>query len=143
MQVQKREIINFTIRCLTGGILYFYLEIAFRGFSHYSMFICGGLCFAIICEFGKRALRDGKSIIFAILKIMFLGSLVITTLEYITGIIFNIYLKQEVWDYSELKYNVDGQICAIYSLLWAVLSLICVCFGEILERFVFDDEYMG
>lgn len=139
MQIKKREIVNSMIKCLTGGILYFYLEIAFRGFSHYSMFLCGGICFAIISEFGKQVLKN-NNIIPVILKIMFVGSLVITTLEYITGIIFNVYLGQEVWDYSDLKYNVDGQICAIYSLLWAVLSLICVCFGEVLEKFVFNDE---
>ncbi len=33
---------------LVGGFSYFYIEILFRGFSHFSMIVCGGLAF-ILC----------------------------------------------------------------------------------------------
>ena len=40
---------TFTIKelflFLIGGFLYYSIEILWRGFSHWSMFILGGLCF--------------------------------------------------------------------------------------------------
>ena len=40
LQVEK-YIILFAI----GGMAYFFLEVLVRGYSHYTMFLCGGACF--------------------------------------------------------------------------------------------------
>ncbi len=54
------------------------------------------------------------------------GSAFITFIEFIFGVIFNIILKKNVWDYSRLPLNIGGQICLLYSAIWAVLSLIFI-----------------
>lgn len=41
-------IFKYLFLFLIGGFSYFYLEILYRGFSHFSMIICGGLAF-IFC----------------------------------------------------------------------------------------------
>ena len=132
MSVDIRRICNNLIIWLTGGIVYFYMEIAYRGYSHYSMFICGGLCFLFVGKVGKQILLEESNIWLALVKIMFMGTLIITTLEYITGIIVNVYLKLNVWDYSGFTFNVQGQICLVYSMLWALLSLPCVLLDGII-----------
>ena len=33
---------------LIGGALYYVIEILWRGYSHWSMFILGGICFVIM-----------------------------------------------------------------------------------------------
>lgn len=129
---------RFFILWLTGGILYFYMEIAFRGYSHYSMLICGGFCFALVSLFGKWSLEQRASKARAILEIMVVGSLIITSLEFITGIIVNLIFDLRVWSYARMKYNVMGQICLLYSCLWAILSLPCVYLGGILRKFIFE-----
>lgn len=139
MGINCKKICNDLIIWFTGGIIYFYMEIAFRGYSHYSMFICGGLCFLLVGRIGNRILRDEHRILTAQIKIMLFGSLVITTLEYITGVIVNLYFKLGVWDYSGYKYNVQGQICLIYSLLWALLSLPCVFMDGMIRQYIFEE----
>lgn len=55
--------------------------------------------------------------------VLFLAMAVCMTLiEYIAGILCLKYLKVCLWDYSDLWGNVQGIICPIFSLAWAVLG---------------------
>ncbi len=118
--MRRRSMNPFTrliFRFLTGGFAYGGIEIATRGFSHISMFLAGGLCFVFI-----GLLNDflGEKISF--IGLMFLSALIITAVEFITGIIVNVWLKLDVWDYSYLPYNLNGQICLLFTNLWFLLS---------------------
>ena len=125
---------------LTGGIVYFYMEIAFRGYSHYSMLICGGICFLAVGSAGRRILENSRSALWAVIEIMVSGMMIITSIELFTGVIVNMIFHWNVWDYSEQKYNVMGQICLSYSLLWSVLSLLCVYLDNIIRKYIFDEK---
>ena len=52
-----------------------------------------------------------------------LNFLLITLTEFIFGVIFNIYLNLNVWDYSGMAFNLMGQVCLPYTLLWFALGL--------------------
>ena len=58
-----------------------------------------------------------------------IGSTFITAVEFVFGVIFNIILKKNVWDYSKMPMNIIGQICMPYSCLWVLLSLVCIPFA--------------
>ena len=133
----KDKIFNMFVVWLTGGIVYYFAEILFRGFSHFSMLICGGLCFLLVGNIGNLILNSKDNIIISIIKIMLIGTMIITTLEYITGMIVNVKYNLKVWDYSDMKYNVNGQICLLYSFFWALISLICVYVYNVMEEYLF------
>lgn len=57
------------------------------------------------------------------------GSTFVTGIEFIFGVVFNIILKKNVWDYSKMPMNIGGQICMPYSCLWVLLSLVCIPFA--------------
>ncbi|MCM1082198.1 MAG: putative ABC transporter permease [Clostridium sp.] len=121
---------------LTGGIAYFYMEIMFRGYSHYSMIICGGFCFLFVGQVGLSLLY-GKSRFF-IVKIMAASALIITTLEFITGLIVNVIFDLEVWDYSRVKGNIMGQVCLPYTFVWGVMGLLCVYMTYMIQKFILE-----
>lgn len=102
---------------LLGGFSYGLIEILWRQRTHISMIITGGLCFVIIYRIFKKA-RD-MSLLFKCI----IGSAIITTLEFICGCIVNIWLKLSVWDYTNLPFNLLGQICLLYSVLWGFLTI--------------------
>ena len=60
---------------------------------------------------------------FALAKKCVIGSAVITSYELVSGIIFNKILKLKVWDYSDRPFNIKGQICPLYSVLWGLLCI--------------------
>jgi uncharacterized membrane protein len=55
-----------------------------------------------------------------------IGSIFVTAIELIFGVIFNIILKKNVWDYSKMPFNFKGQICLLYSVFWVALGLIFI-----------------
>ncbi len=131
----KDRLFKYSFLMLIGGFSYYYIEIAFRGYSHISMIICGGLCF-ILSGMINQVLGQEVSLI----SQMVISAIIITTVEFLTGVIVNIVMGLNVWDYSEMPYNVLGQICLPYSLIWFFLSLICIFLDDLIRYKVFDEE---
>ena len=101
-----------------GAFSYALIEILWRGHTHWSMMIAGGLCFL---SFSKIA--DKFSHLRLIYKCV-IGSFAVTSIEFIFGLIFNIILKKQVWDYSNKPFNILGQVCLLFSLLWGLLGIV-------------------
>lgn len=99
---------------ILGGGLYGLLEVAWRGFTHWTMLILGGACTA------AGYVISGVNITF--FKKLCLCTAIITTLEFLTGIVVNIMLNWHVWDYSGQPFNILGQICPQFVFLWGLLS---------------------
>ena len=53
---------------------------------------------------------------------MLIGGGTITLLELVMGIIVNIKLHWNIWDYSDMPINFKGQVCLTFSLMWILLS---------------------
>ena len=128
-------IIKYLFLFIVGGFSYFYMEILFRGFSHFSMIICGGLAF-ILCGLIDQVIKYNLSLI----SQMLISTCIITVLELITGYIVNIRLHLNVWDYSRLPYNFHGQICIAYSFIWLILSFLCITADDLIRWKIFDEE---
>jgi uncharacterized membrane protein len=47
-----------------------------------------------------------------------LGMLIVLDIEFISGLIFNMRLNMNMWNYSGYAYNLDGQICARFAVIW-------------------------
>lgn len=112
-----RHIKEFIIVFGIGGIGYSLVEILFRGFTHWTMTITGGLIFYIIYHVFNIIQKEN------IIKICFVGAVMITTAEYAVGCIVNILLKMHVWDYSHKNLNLYGQICPAFSFGWFAISI--------------------
>ena len=113
-----RIVRKYLVLMATGGLLYVVLELIWRGRSHWTMFLLGGICFmalGLINEILPWSL--------ALWKQMLIGVAIITVLEFLTGCIVNLWLGCNIWDYSHLPGNILGQICPQYCLLWLPVSL--------------------
>lgn len=124
MKQKKADLILFSV----GATGYGLLEVLWRGYTHWSMLCAGGICFVF---FGKISEKLKKSNIF--FKAL-IGSAFVTLIEFIFGIIFNIILKKNVWDYSKLPFNLCGQICLVFSLFWWFLSIAFIPLAEYLKK---------
>lgn len=94
------------VLCSIGGLLYVLCELVFRGRSHWTMFVVGGLCFWLIGLINEVIPWNMPVWLQCII-----GAVIITTVEFIAGCIINIWLGWQVWDYSGLPFNILGQVC--------------------------------
>ena len=110
---------------LFGALGYPALEILWRGCTHPTMALAGGLC-AVLLYRVNRDLSGGS----LGLRLLVSGG-IITLTELLFGAVFNLWLGMNVWDYSDLPLAFLGQICLPYALLWCLLSLpFCLFFSR-------------
>lgn len=102
---------------LFGGAAYSLIEVLFRGYTHWSMTITGGLCLLILYRHFAAYPHEPL-----LMKCLF-GAIVITVLEFVAGCIVNLWLDWHVWDYSGMMFNLFGQICLPFSALWFFLTI--------------------
>ena len=120
-----RYLVKAALFCL-GGWGYVTLELLFRGRSHGSMFLAGGLCLLLIGHLNRV-----KPALPPVLRAV-AGAGIITTVELATGLLFN--RDYRVWDYREQPLNYLGQICAGFSLLWIGAAALVLLIHDPVER---------
>lgn len=130
-----REVIKLFLLFLMGGMIYFAIELAYKGDSHFSMFITGGAAFLLIGGINSYFDRN-----MPLIKQMLFSAVIITLLEFISGVIVNIGLNQNVWDYSHIPFNIMGQICPRFFAIWFALSLIGIFLDDFFRYRMFGEE---
>ena len=75
-------------------------------------------------------LNESVKIKMSFVSQMVLSTFIITGLELITGLIVNVWLGWDIWDYSDLPYNFKGQICLLYSVLWFFASSVAIVMDD-------------
>ncbi len=127
--------LKYILLFFVGGYSYCGVELLFRGYSHISMLIAGGTCFILI-----GLLNDIFPNKISIISQMVISAFIITTVELIVGLVVNVWLGLNVWDYSNLPYNFMGQICLLYTNIWFVLSLAAILLDDYLKYFLLGEE---
>ena len=105
-----------------GGCIYYTLEVLFRGYSHASMYILGGVCLVLVGLINEVGLL--KNTYFEVQVLV--GDCIVLLLEFITGCIVNIGLGLNVWDYSNMWGNLLGQICPLFAIIWLPLIALAI-----------------
>ncbi len=127
----KKRVISYVIKkygsffmlwfvFLFGGFGYCLLELIWRGYTHPTMAVLGGVCLVAIVFINNRLFNRSR-----VLR-AFLSAVFITLAEFLSGILINIVFKLNVWDYSSMPLNIWGQICPVFSLMWFALSYIVI-----------------
>lgn len=98
-----------------GFLGYGVMEVAFRGYTHWTMLLTGGLCFVLLYHVFWW-LREESAWIRCLA-----GGLIITGMELAVGCLVNLWLGWGVWDYSHFRWNLWGQICLLFFVLWFFL----------------------
>ena len=118
---------------LIGGVLYYLIEVLWRGYSHWSMFILGGICFVIMGLLNEYKFSWKDSL----LKQSIISACIITVFEFFTGCIVNLWFGWHVWDYSELPCNLLGQICLYFFFVWILLSMVGIILDDWIRYYLY------
>ena len=130
-----RQYIKYLFLFVTGGLLYNVLELFYRGWTHWTMFILGGICFiclGLINEIIPWEMPLWQQVL--------IGAGIITGLEFVTGCIVNLWLGWAVWDYSQMPGNILGQICPQFFVLWLPMSLAGIILDDCLRYWWWQED---
>lgn len=131
----KALLLKYLALLWIGGSTYVTIEVFYRGYSHWSMFVLAGLIF-IICGL-MNEVWDWSTGLFTQVII---GTILATIAEFITGCVVNLWLGWDVWDYSDVPFNLLGQICPQFMLLWIPLILIAIILDDVVRWKFFNEE---
>lgn len=100
-----------------GALGYGLIEFCWRGHTHWTMLVAGGVCLMALYSLNERFLQVPLLVRCAA------GACLITAVELCFGLIFNRWLHLGVWDYSGHWGNLWGQICPLYTFFWFLLCI--------------------
>lgn len=135
MKVLLKFLLKTSLLFLVGGTIYVLIELLWRGHSHYSMFIVGGVCFILV-----GAINEFYSYKLGLVWQAMIGSILITLVEFVAGLILNIHLGLGIWDYSHLPLNILGQVCLPFMIAWFFLAGIAIILDDYLRYWLFKEE---
>ena len=109
-----------------GGCAYMAMELLWRGWSHGSMFLAGGICFLLIGHLGE--VRPKLPLPLRAL----VGAGIITMVELGMGLLVN--RNYTVWDCRDRPWNLWGQICPLFTVLWIPIAFAAIFLYRVLNR---------
>ena len=110
-----------------GSIFYPMIEITTRGYTHWSMSLTGGAAF--LCFYIIYTSLNNKSIF---IKSAY-GMASVVSLEFTVGLLVNKLFNMNVWDYSNMKFNLLGQISLGFSACWYLVAFMSFCLFNIID----------
>lgn len=130
-----KQISKYSFLFDVGGLLYILIELIWRGYSHWTMFVLGGICFIFL-----GLINEALPWQMPLWQQILIGAVVITVLEFLTGCIVNLWLGWGIWDYSGMPGNLLGQICLQYMLLWMPVSLAGIVLDDWIRYRTFGEQ---
>lgn len=132
----RKRIAQALILGVIGGGVYVAIELLWRGRSHWTMALLGGLCFVLIGAINEWRFSWNMPLI----RQGVIGATIVTLAELAAGIVLNLWLGLGIWDYSGRPLNLWGQICVGYALLWVPLALAAVVLDDWLRYWLWGEE---
>lgn len=129
-----KHILKYLFLLAVGGATYVLIEILARGFSHWTMFVVGGICFVLVGIINEITPKV------PLIQQMVLSAAIITTIEFMSGCVLNLWLHLNIWDYTDEFGNILGQICPKHTLYWFLLSLVGIVLDDYLRHIFFGEK---
>ena len=105
--------LEWTSLFFLGGGAYAALELAWRGTTHWTMFLAGGACLCLLQWLAARPLPLAAAAC--------TGAACVSGLELAVGAVCRVMLHTAVWDYTGEWGNLAGLVCPKYTLYWFLL----------------------
>jgi uncharacterized membrane protein len=152
----KLTIGGFIFLFISLGLIFLLIEITFRalfdaglgqiegikycsftGYTSLWMILIGGFTGISIGKINENEKIVAK-IPFIIQCLM--GTFIILFIELVSGILFNIILGMNLWDYSNNKYNLLGQISLSHAFVWFLLCPLGFWLDDQIRNYLFGKQ---
>lgn len=121
------SLLKYTLLFISGSMIGWVIEFFWRRFFDKTKrwgnpgFLSGP--WLPVYGFGTLLLFYISNLNISLYFLPILIAIILTSLEYVAGIIFLKVYKIRLWDYTSNRFNVNGLICPFYSFLWMLLGI--------------------
>lgn len=125
-----KYLISFLFIYTFSGLTYYLVEIVYRGYSHWTMFVCAGICglgLAMVNDGGYRFETDYRIQVTT-------GAALCTFLEFIVGKLFN--SNYDIWDYRGMFGTLkifDDQVNLLFVGVWIIITAIAIPMLDLIQ----------
>lgn len=119
---------------LIGAAAYAGIEVLWRGHTHWTMAVLGGILFLLLG--GINEVLPWKM---PLALQCCIGAVMVTAAEFLAGLILNVWLGMNIWDYSDVPGNILGQICPQFIGAWLGLSLVAILLDDWLRHWFWGE----
>jgi uncharacterized membrane protein len=131
-----RVFVYQTTLFLWGGVIYLLIERWYKGyFPHWSMFAAGGTCLVVI---NLISFKIPWSLGFIWQTLICTAAIVVV--ELVFGLVVNIWLGMNVWDYSDLPLQLWGQISLLFTVYWIPLAAFGIWLVDFLRHHLYKEQ---
>ena len=99
------------------------------------MFLLGGICLVF---FAQQGIWTGWSA--PLWKQVIWCAIFVTSCEFITGIFVNKIMHWNVWDYTDQPFQVMGQICLPFTIIFSGLCAVGILLSGYLLHFLYGEK---
>ena len=119
------------------GTIYFLLETLYKGHvTHWSMFVLAGVVGILIGNINEYIPWE-----MPFLYQCGIGMIIATLAEGLSGIVLNVWLKLNIWDYSRVPLSFFcKQCCVPFCMAWFCLSALCIWLDDYIRWKWFGEE---
>ncbi|NLW92809.1 MAG: hypothetical protein GXY34_14570 [Syntrophomonadaceae bacterium] len=118
------------------GMVYFTLEGFWRGWTNITMLFVGGLCGVIVGSLNEYP----DYINLKVWQQTLVAWPLVLIVEFVSGLVLNVWLGLQIWDYTGTLGSLYGQVSLPYALLWLPLIPFGIWLDDWLRWKLFDEE---
>lgn len=126
-----KKLLKYIVIFAFSGLVYILLELLYRQRTDITMFLLAGMCGLIFASLNNIYTYE---LDFSIQ--VFIAAIATTIGEYIFGVLFN--TDYHIWDYRNLKYNINGFISLEFVLVWIIIAIFGIPLLDYIEWRYFD-----
>ena len=134
--------IKSLVMFLTGFCAFITIEVLFRGYSYVMSGVMGGLAVIALDRINDEISwdmdlwMDMPPLGFCAL----IGGTFVTAMEFAVGTIAKYTnILPQMWDYTDVPFNLGGIICLPFTIAWTLLSVLAIFLADAINYYIFED----
>lgn len=138
MYNSKKYILRSVTLFIVIGILYCSIELLFRNRTHWSMFVLSGFCGICFIDTPNNIYSFDLDYTIQVL----ISTILCTLSEGICGLIVNVWLQLNVWDYSKMTFGTFffGQCNVLFCFAWALIISVVIFYCDAYNYYILKIE---
>ena len=127
--------IKSLVMFLAGFCAFITIEVLFRGYSYVMSGVMGGLAVIALDRINDEISWDMDLALQALI-----GGTFVTAMEFAVGTIAKYTnILPQMWDYTDVPFNLGGIICLPFTIAWTLLSVLAIFLADAINYYIFED----